>query len=127
VETIHPRMKKRKHEDSEDDSDSDSDVEDITEKKEFVSLNSIERLYKKSRPDKDSRLSTVMEGREGREKFGRKKQKKNPFSSTKNKEKDRNKAFTMIKYKVKGKKKKSFQEKQAKLRKALIRQSKLIK
>lgn len=126
VEAIHPR-KKRKKEESESDSEVDSDADDITEKKEVLSLNAIERLYKKSRANKESRLSTVMEGRQGREKFGRRKEKMNPFASKKEKVKKKNKAFNMIKYKVKGKKKKSFQEKQQALKKSLLKQMKQIK
>jgi protein SDA1 len=128
VEAIHPRNRNMKRKEDQSDEDSvDSDAEDLLDKKEFVSLKSIERLYKKPRPDKESRLSTVLEGREGRDKFGKKREKMNPFSSTRQKEKNKNKAFSMIKYKVKGKKKESFEKKQARLRKSLIKQAKQIK
>ena len=125
VEAMHPRIKKRKHE-SEDEEDS-PDEDEAMNLPEIVPLKSIERLYKKGKADKDSRLATVHEGREGREKFGRRKAKMNPFSSTKEKEKRKKKAFPMIKYKVKGKKKKSFQDKQQRLRHALLKQSKMKK
>ena len=91
-----------------------------------MSLESIERLYKKSKADKDSRLQTVMEGRKGRETFVKKHGKKKQLSSTKQKEKNKNKAFSMIKYKVKGKKKESFEQKQARLRRSLIKQAKQL-
>ena len=54
------------------------------------------------------------EGREGRAKFGSKRRKLNPDSSSTNKQKAKKKAFTMIRHKrsVRGKVKKSFREKQ---------------
>ena len=125
-EAVHPR-RKRKHEESESSDDLDSDAEDITRTQEIVSLKSIERLYKKPRANKESRLSTVLEGRDDKEKFVRRKEKMNPFSSTKQKEKNKNKAFSMIKYKVKGKKKKSFHEKQARLKKSLLKQARQLR
>jgi protein SDA1 len=126
VEAMNPRLKKRKHE-SEDEDDDSPDEADAMVRPEIVPLASIERLYKKGKADKDSRLATVHEGRQGREKFGRRKAKMNPFSSTREKEKRKKKAFPMIKYKVKGKKKKSFQDKQQRLRHSLLKQSKIIK
>lgn len=92
--------------------------------KEIVSLNSIERLYKKGKSDKESRLETVRSGREGREKFGQKKGKMNPFSSKNKKEKQKNKAFMMVKHKIKTKKKRSFQEKQKDLKRRLLKKCK---
>ena len=51
---------------------------------------------------------------EGREKFGSKRRKFNPDSSTTNKQKSKKKAFVMVKHKrsIRGKNKKSFREKQ---------------
>lgn len=124
VQAMHPRIKRRKHESEDEDSPDEDEAMNVPE---IVALTSIERLYKKGKADKDSRLASVQEGREGREKFGRKKGKMNPFASKREKEKKKNKAFPMIKYKVKGKKKKSFQDKQQRLRHALLKQSKIIK
>ena len=62
-------------------------AEAALKKKETVSINDIERLYKKPRNNKESRLSTIMEGREDREKFGGRKPKMNPFASKNEKEK----------------------------------------
>ncbi|KAK2717688.1 hypothetical protein QYM36_006459, partial [Artemia franciscana] len=52
------------------------------------------------------------EGREDREKPGRKQKRQNPFASTTNKEKQKKKGFMMIRNKAKGKKIRSFKEKQ---------------
>lgn len=100
---------------------------ELSRAKELVSLKDIERLYKKPKRDKESRLSSVMEGREDREQFGKRKPKMNPFASKSEKEKRKNKAFTMIKHKVKGKKKKSFQERAASLKQSLIKKLKNMK
>lgn len=95
--------------------------------KEIVSLRDIEKTYKKVRSDKESRLSTVLEGRKDRGNYGGRKGKMNEFASKSEKEKRKHKAFMMIKHKAKGKKKKSFQEKQRTLKAALIRKCKKIK
>ena len=123
IEAAHPRNAKRKRTESDDQSDDDDDeeLEDLTEKNEIVSLKDIERLYKKTKANKESRLATVMAGREGREKFGKKHQKMNPFASKKEKEKKKNKVFNMIKYKARSKSKKSFQEKQQELKHRLLK------
>ena len=125
VQAMHPRIKKRKHESDEE--GSLDEEEEALQRPEIVPLGNIERLYKKGKADKDSRLASVHEGREGRDKFGRRKGKMNPFASKKEKEKKKNKAFPMIKYKAKGKKKQSFQDKQQRLRHALLKQSKIVK
>ncbi|XP_019621562.1 PREDICTED: protein SDA1 homolog isoform X2 [Branchiostoma belcheri] len=94
-------------------------IEDRDTSSELPSLSDIERIHKKPRTDKESRLATVQAGREGREKFGSKKQrKKNQRSGTTNKEKQKNKAFMMMKQKrqVRGKGKRSFRDKQIALR-----------
>ncbi|RWS13427.1 protein SDA1-like protein [Dinothrombium tinctorium] len=100
------------------------DEMDNAGKGELVKLEAIERLYKKPRPDKESRLSTVMEGRSGREKFGKRKGKMNEFASKTEKERKKKKNFTMIKHKLQQKKKRSFQEKRRALQTALIKQMK---
>ena len=81
-------------------------------------------VHKKRRHDKEARLATIMEGREGREKFGSKKSKTNPKSSTTNKQKLKNKNFMMVKSKLKAKSKKSFVQKQRDLKKAMLRSRK---
>lgn len=86
-----------------------------------VRLEDIERLYKKPKHNKESRLATVNEGREGRIKYGVKKPKLNEKSSSTNRDKMRNKAFGMIKHKLKRhKKKKTFHEKQLDLKQKLL-------
>lgn len=54
----------------------------------------------------------MQKGQEGREKFGYKDGRQNPFSSKTNREKRKNKNFMMIKHKVRGKSKRSFKDKQ---------------
>lgn len=76
---------------------------------------------KKSKATYEERMASIKEGREGREKFGSRKGKKNkeaPSSST-NREKARNKPIMMIMASgaVKGKKKASLMDKQRRLRK----------
>lgn len=86
-----------------------------------VRLEDIERIYKKPKHNKESRLSTVLEGREGRGKFGVKKPKLNEKASTSNQDKKRNKAFGMVKHKLKRhKRKKTFHEKQLELKQKLL-------
>lgn len=96
----------------------------IGERKELVSLRDIEKLTKNPRSTKESRLASIREGREGREKFGGRKKKKAEFASQSNKEKRKTKAFSMIKHKLKRKQKRSFREKQIALRDALLKQRK---
>lgn len=89
--------------------------------RETVKLADIERIYKRPKHDKESRLSTVIEGRQGRQKFGAKKPKMNEFASTSNRDKRRNKAFGMLKHKLKRhKRKKTFHEKQLELKQKLL-------
>lgn len=62
----------------------------------------------------NSRLFNYLQkGQEGREKFGYKDGRQNPFSSKTNREKRKNKNFMMIKHKVRGKSKRSFKDKQS--------------
>ena len=63
-------------------------------------------------------------GREGREQFGRGKQKLDPFASTSNKQKERKKNFSMLKHKIKKKSRRSFRDKQMSLKKSLLKQQK---
>ncbi|XP_033104589.1 protein SDA1 homolog [Anneissia japonica] len=93
---------------------------------EILSLNRIESIKYRPRHDKESRLATVMSGREGREKFRQQKRRHNPNASTSNKEKQKKKPFMMVKQKrnIKGKQKRSFREKQIALRDSLLKRMK---
>jgi len=97
---------------------------DANENNDIVRLKSIEMIYKKRKHDKETRVGTIMEGREGRDKFGTKKSKLNPQASSTNKQKLKNKAFAMVKHKVRGKQKQSFCTKQRNLRDALLKREK---
>ncbi|XP_042897863.1 protein SDA1 homolog [Parasteatoda tepidariorum] len=90
---------------------------------EVVSLKDIEKLHKRPKPNKETRLATVLESREGREKFA-KKNKKNPSAGKTQKEHNKRKAFMMIKHKVRSKTKRSFKDKQISLRNALLKRRK---
>ena len=107
--------------------DETENISQVLEQKEIVSLNAIERIYKKRKSDKESRLETVRSGREGRDKFGAKRGKMNPFSSKNKKENLKNKSFMMIRHKIKTKKKRSFNEKQRDLKNRLLKKCKQIK
>lgn len=96
----------------------------INGREELVKLANIEMVHKKRKHDKEARLQTVMDGREGREKFSAKKGKMNEFASTTNKQKLKNKNFMMVKSKFKAKAKKSFVQKQKDLKRAMLRSRK---
>lgn len=80
----------------------------------------------KRKHDKESRLETVLAGREGREKYGRgHRQKLNPFASTTNKDKKKNQPFMMVKHKVAKKQTgRSYTQKKQALSESLKRQLK---
>lgn len=86
----------------------------------FISENDIIGPRKKAKADYEERMASIQKGREGREKFGSARGKKNKEtpSSTTNKEKARNKPIMMIMASgaVRGKKKASLRDKQKKLR-----------
>jgi len=90
-------------------------------RKELVNLEDIEMIYKKKRHDKEARMELILAGREGREKFGSKKNKKAEGASQTNKQKSKKKNFSMMKHKIKAKGKKSFREKQVALKKRLLK------
>ncbi|XP_050542458.1 protein SDA1 homolog [Daktulosphaira vitifoliae] len=94
-------------------------------KGELVRLKDIENIYKKRKHDKQTRIESIKKGQEDREKFGYKDGRLNPFSSKTNREKNKNKNFMMIKHKAKGKVKKSFKDKQLKLRDHLLKLKKM--
>ncbi|KAM6440964.1 protein SDA1 homolog [Liasis olivaceus] len=95
---------------------------------ELLSLRDIERLHKKPRSDKETRLATALAGKTDRREFVRKKSKLNPFASSTNKEKKKQKNFMMMRYShhVRTKNKRSFREKQVALRDSLLRQKKRL-
>ena len=98
---------------------SSSGAEDATAAT-FISESDILGPRKKAKADYEERIASIARGREGREKFGSMKGKRNketPSSST-NREKARNKPIMMIMGSkgVRGKKKQSLHEKQKRLR-----------
>ncbi|XP_058820240.1 protein SDA1 homolog [Topomyia yanbarensis] len=95
------------------------------EKSEFVKLDDIEMIYKKRKTDKEARIESMQKGREGREKFGYKDNRHDPFCSKTNREKRKGKNFNMIRHKARGKVKKSFREKQLALKKHLMHMKKM--
>ncbi|XP_028929783.1 protein SDA1 homolog [Ornithorhynchus anatinus] len=108
--------KAQKRRDVEMDSDEES-------RGELLSLRDIEHLHKKPKSDKETRLATAMAGKTDRKEFVKKKTKVNPFSSSTNKEKKRQKNFMMMRYSrnVRSKNKRSFRERQLALRDALLK------
>ncbi|KAG5220584.1 Severe Depolymerization of Actin [Salix suchowensis] len=94
--------------------------EGANEEDTFVSENDILGPRKKAKADYEERMASIQKGRDGRDKFGSRKGKKNKetASSSTNREKARNKPIMMILSSgaVKGKKKRSLREKQQKLR-----------
>ncbi|CAF4947116.1 unnamed protein product [Rotaria sp. Silwood1] len=110
------------------DTDSDSDDENKKKNSEqnlgLISLKDIERVHKKRAHDKESRLETVLAGREGRQKFGKWKKEKGRAGTT-NKEKLKTKNFQMLKPKLRKKQKRSFRDKQIALRDALLKDKRL--
>ncbi|XP_076844981.1 protein SDA1 homolog isoform X2 [Brachyhypopomus gauderio] len=107
--------RKRKNDDDED-----------TERGELLTLRDIERLHKKPKSDKETRLATAMAGRTDRKDFVRKKSKLNPYASTSNKQKRKKKNFMMMRQSknVRTKGKRSFREKQVALRDTLLKKRK---
>ncbi|CAH1776930.1 unnamed protein product [Owenia fusiformis] len=104
-----------------------SDVIDIDAKPkssgEIVSLDDIERVHKKRKHDKESRLETVMAGRDDTVKFGAR-YKREDIGQT-NREKRKNKPFEMVKHKVrKTKNHRSYQDKQMALKRSLLKKQK---
>uniref|UniRef100_A0A8C5LTD7 Protein SDA1 n=1 Tax=Leptobrachium leishanense TaxID=445787 RepID=A0A8C5LTD7_9ANUR len=103
----------------------DSDEE---RKGELLSLRDIEHLHKKPKSDKETRLATVLAGRTDRKEFVKKRTKLNPYASSTNKEKTKNKNFMMMRYSqnVRTKNKRSFRDKQIALRDALLKKKKRL-
>lgn len=113
------KSQKRKHVD-EDESDNEG---------ELLTLRNIEKLHKKPKADKETRLATAMAGRTDRKDFIRRRTKLNPHASTSNKEKRRKKNFMMMRHSenVRTKGKRSFREKQLALRDTLLKKRKQYK
>ncbi|XP_036619695.1 protein SDA1 homolog isoform X1 [Trichosurus vulpecula] len=105
--------------------DIDSEEE---ERGELLSLRDIEHLHKKPKSDKETRLATAMAGKTDRKEFVKKKTKLNPFASSTNKEKKKQKNFMMMRYShnIRSKTKRSFREKQLALRDALLKKRKKL-
>lgn len=100
---------------------------DSTQNTELVPLNNIE-MVRKGTTSKESKLALVLAAKEGRESFGRKKTKLDPFASTTNKQKLKNKPFMMVREKAKKKTSgRSFREKQIALQKAMLKRAKHYK
>merc|ERR1712002_89369 len=107
--------------------DSTVNLSDNEEEGELVSLSRIEKMYKKAHSSKEERVASIMDGREGRGKFGAKEKRSNPHASTTNKEKRKNKTFAMVKHKLKGKIKRSYHDKQQALKTSLLKKMKNYK
>uniref|UniRef100_A0A1A8QRB6 Protein SDA1 n=1 Tax=Nothobranchius rachovii TaxID=451742 RepID=A0A1A8QRB6_9TELE len=102
---------------------------DDENKGELLMLRDIEKLHKKPKADKETRLATALAGRSDRKEFVRKRTKLNPHASSSNKEKRRKKNFMMMKHSqnVRTKGKRSFREKQLALQAALLKKKKQYK
>ncbi|XP_061657027.1 protein SDA1 homolog [Syngnathoides biaculeatus] len=104
-----------------------ADMDDEGERRgELLTLRHIEKLHKKPKADKETRLAAALAGRTDRKEFVRKKTKLNPHASTSNKEKRRTKNFMMMRQSqnVRQKGKRSFRERQIALRDALLKKKK---
>lgn len=118
------KNKKGKKRTIREEAEDENEIQAGQHREELVNLANIEMVHKKRRHDKEARMATVLEGREGREKFGSRKGKMNPMASTTNKQKLKNKNIMMVKHKFKAKAKKSFVQKQRDLKKAMLRSQK---
>ncbi|XP_032395519.1 protein SDA1 homolog [Etheostoma spectabile] len=96
---------------------------------EVLTLRNIEKLHKKPKADKETRLATAMAGRPDRKDFVRKRTKLNPHAGTTNKDKRKTKNFMMMRHSqnVRTKGKRSFRDKQIALRDALLKRKKQYK
>ncbi|XP_068430070.1 protein SDA1 homolog isoform X1 [Clinocottus analis] len=96
---------------------------------EVLTLRNIEKLHKKPKSDKETRLATAMAGRPDRKDFVKKHTKLNPHASTSNREKRKTKNFMMMRHSqgVRTKGKRSFRDKQMALRDTLLKRKKQYK
>uniref|UniRef100_A0AAQ4S9T3 Protein SDA1 n=1 Tax=Gasterosteus aculeatus aculeatus TaxID=481459 RepID=A0AAQ4S9T3_GASAC len=106
----------------------DLDEEDDS-RGEVLTLRNIEKLHKKPKDDKETRLATAMAGRSDRKDFVKKHHKLNPHASTSNREKRKTKNFMMMRHSqnVRTKGKRSFREKQIALQNQLLKKKKQYK
>merc|ERR1712121_20657 len=121
------KNRKRKLEnnsDDDDDSEEDSDDADSDHDGPLLKIGAIEGVHAKRKNDKQAKIEAIKKGREGREKFGGRKEKMNPFASENTKQKKKHQPFMMVKQKMRHKKKTSFREKQQKLKKSMMRREK---
>ncbi|XP_046369373.2 protein SDA1 homolog [Haliotis rufescens] len=94
---------------------------------ELPNLADIENVHKRRAHDKESRLATVLAGREDRGKYAHGREKMNPDASTTNKQKKKSKPFMMVKHKMQRKVKRSFKDKQIALRNSLLKRQRMSK
>merc|ERR1712228_85194 len=123
------KNRKRKLEKDDDDDDSDEASEDDEDDDSdhdgpLLKIGAIEGVHAKRKNDKKAKIEAIKKGREGREKFGGRKEKMNPYASENTKQKQKHQPFMMVKQKMRHKKKTSFREKQAKLKKSMLRREK---
>ncbi|GMT09943.1 hypothetical protein PFISCL1PPCAC_1240, partial [Pristionchus fissidentatus] len=87
-------------------------------------LRDIEHFHKKMRrATKEERMESIMEGREGREDYGKRK-KNGPHVGKTNRENAKKKVFSMVKNKIRGKnRQRSFRDQQTSLKNYLLRQA----
>ncbi|CBY12951.1 unnamed protein product [Oikopleura dioica] len=100
-----------------------------TNSSNLVELKNIEQVASRRAHSKEDRLATVLAGREGREKYGRgHRQKLNPYASTTNKDKRKQKPFQMVMHKVAKKQTgRSYADKKKALQESLKKQLKSYK
>ncbi|KAK6195869.1 hypothetical protein SNE40_001207 [Patella caerulea] len=93
---------------------------------ELPHLSNIESIDKKHKSDKESKMAAHKAEKESREKQSYHRERSDPFASTTNKEKRKNKNFLMLRPKATQRRnKRSFREKQVLLRDNLLRRAKL--
>ncbi|GMS79833.1 hypothetical protein PENTCL1PPCAC_2008, partial [Pristionchus entomophagus] len=87
-------------------------------------LRDIEHFHKKMRrATKEERMESIMEGREGREEYGKRK-KNGPHVGKTNRENAKKKVFNMVKNKIRGKnRQRSFRDQQCSLKNYLMKQA----
>ncbi|GMR58811.1 hypothetical protein PMAYCL1PPCAC_29006, partial [Pristionchus mayeri] len=87
-------------------------------------LKDIEHFHKKMRrATKEERMESIMEGREGREDYGKRK-KNGPHVGKTNRENAKKKVFNMVKNKIRGKnRQRSFRDQQTSLKNYLLKQA----
>jgi len=127
LETANKKGKKRTKLEQGMDEEIEIDSEDLENESsdnegDMPTYESIASVNMKKRHDKDAKMASVLEGREGREKFGRPQKRQNPHASTTNVEKGKKKNFMMMRHKTKGNsRRRSFKERQLKLKNSLKR------